>query len=174
MTSSGNVATVRGIKAGTANIKVTMTLGDKSYTATQKISVTSEAVEATVLHPTSGKIEGAQFYLYGVDNSALKVTGETMGQMQAKVSIEITYNGEGEAPAHIAPYLGKDKIQAKSMDYQAINASTLTLYAPITVGLDSSWDITWNIHIELRNAEGLPFELDCRFVKTTFVDGAAK
>ncbi|MDD6917913.1 MAG: Ig-like domain-containing protein [bacterium] len=174
VTSSGNVATVRGIKAGSANIKVTMTLGDKSYTATKKISVTSEAVEATVLHPTSGRIEGAQFWLYGVDNSALKVTGETMGQMQAKVSIEITYNGEGEAPAAIAPWLVKDKVKANSMEYKEFNPSTLTLYAPLTAGLDSSWDITWNIHIELQNAEGLPFELDCRFVKTTFVDGAAK
>lgn len=171
VTSSGAVATVRGIKAGSANIKVKMTLGEKTYEASKKINVTAEAVSATPLNPTSGQIEGAQFWLKGIDNSKLNVTADTMGQIQAKVGIEITYNGEGDAPDNILSWLGKDKIAAKEVVYQEFNASTTTLYVLTTVGLGADWDITWNIHVELTNAEGLPFTIDCRFVKTAFAAG---
>ncbi len=173
VTSSDNVATVKGVKAGTANITVTMTLDGKTYTSTKAIAVTAEATAATALTPSSGEINGAQFWLRGIDNTKLGVTGENLTQITTKASVTVTYNGDGDVPDAYAPHVGENKITPNSYTYEDINSDTVTLYVPISVGLDASWDITWNIHVDITNANGDEFTIDCRFVKTTFAPGAS-
>ena len=171
VTSNGNVATVKGVKAGTANITVTMTADGKTYTATKAVTVTSEAATATALNPTSGTITGAQFWLRGIDNTGLGVTGDNLSKFTVKTKVVVSYNGTDADP--YTAYTGEGKITANGYTYQDISTNTVTLYIPLSLGLDGSWDITWNIHIDITSPSGDEFTIDCRFVKTTFKAGAS-
>ena len=58
VTASGNVATFRGVAEGSANLVVTMTIGDDEYTMSKQISVTAAGVEHLIVWYTEG--EGTQ------------------------------------------------------------------------------------------------------------------
>lgn len=58
VTADGNVATVTGVAEGSANLVVTMTIGDDGYTMSKQIAVSAAGVEHLIVWYTEG--EGTQ------------------------------------------------------------------------------------------------------------------
>ena len=54
VTASGNVATVRGVAEGSANLVVTMTIGDDEYTMSKQIAVSAAGVQHLITWYTEG------------------------------------------------------------------------------------------------------------------------
>ncbi len=135
----------------------------ETATAELTFEVKEAPTSVQAITATSGRLEGAQFWLEGLDNTKLGITGENLSTATVTATIT-TSTSDSTIPE---AYVGKDKIKVTSSTWQAITTDTVTLYCAMNMGLDSTWDITWNISVAIDAPNG-SFSLAAKFVKTTF------
>lgn len=114
VTANGNVATVRGVAEGSANLVVTMTIGDDEYTMSKQIAVSAAGVEHLITWYTEGTEnqrnhwEGAGVWTW-VDYGALGYDGfgafsaqkDNMTVTCNKTSISIQVISDDIASIHV-------------------------------------------------------------------------
>ena len=135
----------------------------ETATAELTFEVKEAPTSVQAITATSGRLEGAQFWLEGLDNTKLGITGENLSTATVTASITTSTTDSAIPEA----YIGKDKIKVTSSTWQAITTDTVTLYCAMNMGLDATWDITWNISVAIDAPNG-SFSLAAKFVKTTF------
>ena len=148
---------------GNTTVTFQATSGDQTATAELSFEVKEAPTTVENISATSGRIEGAQFWLEGLDNTKLGITGANLSTTSIKATITTSSSDNTIAEA----YLGENKILVTSHTWQAITDSTVTLYCGLNMGLNADWDITWDISIAIDAPNG-SFNLTAQFVKTAF------
>ncbi len=155
----GLSATVTGVANGTARITVNMRIDETNYSAYVDITVQGEYN----LTATSGTMTGAQFWLRGIDNTQLKVSaGDSYNSDY--VATVVTTSTQGAAAD---PYVGTNKIKVTNIVWQDISASTVTLYCPLDIGIDASWQFNHDITIRITG-ESATFVITASFVNAVW------
>lgn len=148
---------------GNTTVTFQATSGDQTATAELSFEVKEAPTTVENISATSGRIEGAQFWLEGLDNTKLGITGANLSTTSIRATITTSSSDNTIAEA----YLGENKILVTSHTWQAITDSTVTLYCGLNMGLNADWDITWDISIAIDAPNG-SFNLTAQFVKTAF------
>ena len=146
--ANGNVATVTGVAEGSANLVVTMTIGDDEYTMSKQIAVSAAGVEHLIVWYTEGEgnqrnhWDGAGVWMW-VDYGAMGYDGFASFSAQ-KSNMTVTCNKTG-----IRVELISDDIPAKHACrvYLVANAaestSVITMTIPDANGVTCTGSITF-------------------------------
>lgn len=171
VTANGGVATIKGVAKGQGKLAITMTLAGKTYTAERAITVSQPSAEPkNALKVNNGTIVGAGMTLM-VDNSVLKMTMENAKSYQFKAKFTISYIGDGEPQDACKPYLGDDKVLPKEYVVQNTNNGMVQLHINMNMGLNETWPIGWDVHVDVTDPSGEEYVIQCHFRQTTFGEG---
>lgn len=171
VTANGGVATIKGVAKGQGKLAITMTLAGKTYTAERAITVSQPSTEPkNALKVNDGNIEGAGMTLF-VDNSTLKMTMENSKNYKFNAKFTISYIGDGEPQGAYTSYLGDTKIWAKDYIIQGADTNQVRLYIMMNIGLDKTWPLGWDVHVDVTDPSGEEYVIQCHFRQTTFGEG---
>ncbi len=170
VTGNGASVSVKGVKAGSANISVTMKIGEKTYKASKKVTVTAEEMKPIALTPTGGEQDGAWFRVRGLDNTVVKAPNAESLKVKAVVNY---VNKAEEGSANYAAIQGFCEAHANSAatsyNIEGLNASSFDLFVAFPAGTDKNWDILWEAHVEITDESGQVYTIDASFLKGAYV-----
>lgn len=166
VSGDGASVTVKGVKAGTATITVSMKIGEKTYQANKKITVVTEAMKPIALTPTGGEQEGASFRVRGLDNTIVKAKDAASLKVTALVNFTNKAEEGSENYSAIQGFCSAHaNSSASSYNIEGLNASSSSFDLSVSVpaGTPTEWDILWEAHVEITAESGQVYTVDASF-----------
>lgn len=150
VTAVDNVATVRGVAEGSADLKVTMTVGGKDYVVSKSISVTAAGVQHLIPWYTEGEGNQSNHWLGAgiwtwVNYGTLGYTWAEFSQIKAQISVSYASNPSTTVTVDtISDDLGaKTSARVYILAGAAYNSGVLTMSLPNKAGVLHTGTITF-------------------------------